>query len=277
MRAASTLPGALLAVQFVTIVPSVRAGPGDAARTTAWLRTHPRGHARHLTPSLRADMETVGAEQIAAAVARVAGDNPFFGIGLGPLPAALPIEDAVAAVGAWARTDEPRVAASLTVLGYSARLAGPVLALLVRAHVLLDLSAVSCAYAPGAGFRLSLPAASGLRGAGLADACGPALVTHLSEIIARVRVVAPAAPALLWGNVASGIVGTVRQLARVAPPAECRRVRDAVLATPPLDTAGAFGAHDAYTRRSCCLYYRLGGGTCGDCPLPAGLTRHRRG
>ncbi|MDP9795390.1 ferric iron reductase protein FhuF [Catenuloplanes nepalensis] len=213
----------------------------------------------------------LGAGEIATAVARVSGGNPFFGIGLGPLPDALPIEDAVAAVGAWARTDEPRVAASLTVLGYSARLVGPVLALLTRAGILLDLTAVSCAYAPGAGFRLSLDNPSGTRGAGLEAACGAALVAHLSTIISRVRMVAPAAPALLWGNVASGIAGTMRQLSREAPRSDCRRIRDAVLATVPLDSAGGFDARDAYTRRSCCLYYRLGGGTCGDCPLPADI------
>lgn len=221
-------------------------------------------------------MDTLGTDAIAAAVARVAAGNPFFGIGLGPLPDAMPIEDAVAAVGRWARTDEPRVASSLTVLGYSARLVGPVLALLVREQILLDISHVSCTYAPGAGFRLTLPAPSGRRAPGLEAAAGPALVTHLTGIIARVRAVAPAAAGLLWGNVASGIAGTARQLSRVASPDECRRVRDAVLATAPLDTAGAFGTHDAYTRRSCCLYYRLGAGTCGDCPLPPDVARVRR-
>ncbi|GAB7051698.1 (2Fe-2S)-binding protein [Catenuloplanes indicus] len=219
----------------------------------------------------------LGTNEIAAEVARVSAGNPFFGIGLGPLPGALPIEDVVAAVGAWARTDEPRVAASLTVLGYSARLVGPVLALLTRAGILLDLTAVSCAYAPGTGFRLSLDAPAGIRGAGLEAACGAALVAHLSTIITRVRMAAPAAHGLLWGNVASGIVGTMRQLSRVAPPAHCRRIRDAVLATVPLDTAGDFGTGDAYTRRSCCLYYRLGAGTCGDCPLPPDIARVHRG
>ncbi|MFI5842001.1 (2Fe-2S)-binding protein [Catenuloplanes sp. NPDC051500] len=219
-------------------------------------------------------METLSAGEIAAALARVSAGNQFFGIGLGPLPVAAPIEDAVVAVGRWARTDEPRVAASLTVLGYSARLVGPVLALLVRERILLDLSSVSSSYAPGAGFRLSLDVPSATPAD--AEAAGPALVAHLSTIISRVRVAAPAAAGLLWGNVASGIAGTARQLARVAPPDECRRVRDAVLATGPLATAGAFGAGDAYTRRSCCLFYRLGAGTCGDCPLPADIARVRR-
>ncbi|WP_051796898.1 (2Fe-2S)-binding protein [Catenuloplanes japonicus] len=221
-------------------------------------------------------MDTVGADEIAAAVARVAAGNPFYGIGLDPLPDAVPIEDTVAAVRAWARTDEPRVAASLTVLGYSARLVGPLLALLVHDRILLDISSVSCAYTPGAGFRLALAAPSGRRGPDLAAQAGAALVTHLTQIIARVRVVAPAAAGLLWGNVASGIAGTARQLSRTAPPEACRRVRDAVLATAPLDVAGTFDARDAYTRSSCCLYYRLGGGTCGDCPLPADIARVRR-
>ncbi len=87
------------------------------------------------------------------------------------------------------------------------------------------------------------------------------------------------APALLWGNAASALAGTVRQLDRWAlvhgrPDVgeRARALAGGLLAHP--DLAGTL---DPVTlrRRSCCLYYRVpGGGVCGDCcfdrpPRPA--------
>src|SRR5205814_9472476 len=71
----------------------------------------------------------VDAAEVVAAVERAGRDNPLLGIGTGgddlPQPT---VGELVDAVGAWLRTPERRVAASLVVLGYSARLLGPTLA-----------------------------------------------------------------------------------------------------------------------------------------------------
>jgi ferric iron reductase protein FhuF len=72
---------------------------------------------------------------------------------------------------------------------------------------------------------------------------------------------------VLWGNVASALVGAAQQLAApaadrlVAGLLETDRLRDTALAAPP-----------RFRRASCCLYYRIqpagrGGGVCGDCVL----------
>jgi len=53
----------------------------------------------------------------------------------------------------------------------------------------------------------------------------------------------------------------------------------ALLGHGPLRGSGHLTIHNGrlrFTRRSCCLYYRLdGGGTCGDCPLPASIATRR--
>src|SRR5206468_3787887 len=72
----------------------------------------------------------------------------------------------VEAVGAWAGTAERRVAGSLVVLGYSARLVGPTLATLVAGDVLLDArpARTRYAYLPRTGFQLAVPEPTGWRG-----------------------------------------------------------------------------------------------------------------
>jgi len=189
----------------------------------------------------------------------------------------------VAAVGDRLGAPERRVAASMVVLGYSARLVAPSVALLVRAGVLLGVrpTEVWWRYSPGEGFRLCLPAPSG---SSRPDAeawetragrwRGEVIDGHLRPIIASVRAVAPVAAGLLWGNVASSLAGALRMLSLTgaAPLAACDAVGQALLAQEPLRGAGELTALDGqlfFVRRSCCLYYRLpGGGWCGDCPLP---------
>ncbi|MEQ3551944.1 (2Fe-2S)-binding protein [Pseudonocardia nematodicida] len=81
---------------------------------------------------------------------------------------------------------------------------------------------------------------------------------------------------VLWGNVASSIAGAKRVLDIQRPDLAERvaAVASDLLAHPKLVTAGESG--DAvppdrvwtYRRRSCCLYYRLpGGSVCADCVL----------
>jgi len=109
----------------------------------------------------------VTGERVAAAVRRAGAGNPLLGIdigfsggvgidsdidsrlgtdsGAGGLPAVGlsagtgPAAALVDAVGAWLGSGERRVAASMVLLGYAARLVGPAVAVLLRDGILLDL------------------------------------------------------------------------------------------------------------------------------------------
>jgi ferric iron reductase protein FhuF len=185
----------------------------------------------------------------------------------------------VDAVGAWLGTAERRVAASMVVLGYSARLVGPSVAVLLGEGILLDLrpSRVRFSYVAARGFRLTLQQPAGWRGTPAAlyqRWCQDVLDDHLGSLVAAVRAVVPVAAGLLWGNVASGLTGALRTLAvsGSVPLARCHDAGLSMLECGPLRDAGRLWVDSAqlrFVRRSCCLFYRLdGGGMCGDCPLP---------
>jgi ferric iron reductase protein FhuF len=233
-----------------------------------------------------------GAE-VAEAIARAGRINALLGIGIhgdaDGLPAQLLCHDPSAraaralvdAVGDRLGAPERRVAASMVVLGYAARLVGPAMALLLRDGMLLDLrpSQVRYSYRPDRGFRLSTPQPAGWAGAPATVArhwCRQVIDGHLSAVVEAVRVVTPVATGLLWGNVASGLVGAVRTVAQhSAVPAErCAAQALELLRHGPLAGSGTLtvvAGRIRFTRRSCCLYYRLdGGGLCADCPLPSG-------
>ncbi|NJC71145.1 ferric iron reductase [Planosporangium thailandense] len=230
----------------------------------------------------------MAAADIVAAVRRAGHDNPLLGIDAARQPpAGTPAAELCAnagdaaaglvdAVGAWLGIRERRVAASLVVLGYAARLVGPAVAVLLRDGILLDVrpAQVRYTFVPGGGFRLSLPQPAGWRGS------APVLHRrwqehvideHLRPLIASVRGVVPVAAGLLWGNVASGLTGALRALAGTVPADLCHRTGLTLLRHPALAGSGRLALDAgqlAFTRRSCCLYYRIdGGGTCGDCPL----------
>jgi ferric iron reductase protein FhuF len=238
----------------------------------------------------RPGLVAVPGADVAAAVERVGADNPLLGIGTEP---GLPAErlcttterrngaagDLVDAVAAWSGHPERRVAASLVVLGYAARLVGATLAVLLREDVLLDArpTQVHYAYAPQRGFRLTLPRPAGWHAPpdALRQAwCTTVLDMHLQPLIHAVRTDTPVAAALLWGNVASGITGALHALAdhNAVPLDRCHGIGLAILDHGPLHGSGQLTTHDQrlhFRRRTCCLYYRLdGAGTCGDCPLP---------
>ncbi|MEN3360302.1 MAG: hypothetical protein V7637_4284 [Mycobacteriales bacterium] len=189
----------------------------------------------------------------------------------GPAAAA----ELVDAVAGWLDVTERRVAGSLVVLGYAARLVGPAIAVLLRDGILVDLRAdrVRYDFAPGQGFRLALTGPAGWRGdpAALTDRwCRDILDGHLRAVLASVQVAAPVATGLLWGNVASGLTGALRSVAHGggAPVDRCYQLGTSLLRYGPLAGSGVLTADLGFVRRSCCLYYRLdGGGTCGDCPL----------
>jgi ferric iron reductase protein FhuF len=164
------------------------------------------------------------------------------------------------------------------VLGYAARLVAPTLAVLVREGVVLDArpSRTRYSYRPEQGFSLTLPQPAGWRGP--PDAlyrrwCHDIVDEHLYHLIRSVRAVVPVAAGLLWGNVASGLTGTLAALVNdgSVPVDVCRSAGSVLLDHGPLRGSGVLSVHRGqlhFVRRSCCLYYRLaGGGMCGDCSL----------
>jgi ferric iron reductase protein FhuF len=248
----------------------------------------------------------VTGERVAAAVRRAGAGNPLLGIdigfsggvgidsdidsglgtdsGAGGLPAVGlsagtgPAAALVDAVGAWLGSGERRVAASMVLLGYAARLVGPAVAVLLRDGILLDLRTerVRYSFAPDRGFRLTITEPAGFTGdpdALLRRWCADLIDEHLATVIGAVRRVVPVAAGLMWGNVASGLAGALRALAREGsvPPAQCHAAGLVLLACGPLAGSGQWTMTDTgphFIRRSCCLFYRLdGGGMCGDCPL----------
>ena len=115
------------------------------------------------------------AEEVAAAIERAGTGNPLLGIGTSTgLPAhrlcatpatpttatrSIAAADLVDAVAGRLAHPERRVAASLVVLGYAARLVGPTLAVLLRDDILLDARPrqVHYTFTPNRGFRLTMP------------------------------------------------------------------------------------------------------------------------
>jgi hypothetical protein len=246
----------------------------------------------------------VPAARVRAALADTGRGNPLLGMAVSESDAgagldAPTVAGLVDAVGDWLHAEERRVAASLVVLGYSARLVGPVVAVLLRHGILLEVAHVRHSYTSATGFRLTLAAPrepgaretgaheTGAHETGARETVTPETVApdgvplgwegpraellrrwrtdvvegHLGELIRLVRAAVPVAEGLLWGNVASGVVGALRAVR--AEPADA-----ASMLTGPLLEAGTLTPTLGYTRRSCCLFYRLpGGGTCGDCCL----------
>jgi ferric iron reductase protein FhuF len=234
------------------------------------------------------ELTPVPAAEVVAAVRRSGADNPLLGIGL---PSAeVPeepdhrdsdVSDLIDAVGSWVGSAERRVAASLVVLGYSARIVGPAVSVLLRDGILLDLRPPNVRYRfdPGRGFVLDLVRAGGWRdraaGRGsVFDQWTRVVVdSQLDPLIEAVRSGVPVASALLWGNVASGLAGALRAVAAsgAVPPERCRAEGGRLLDCGPLRGSGELtlrGGQVSFVRTTCCLYYRLpGAGLCGDCVL----------
>jgi siderophore-iron reductase FhuF len=222
-------------------------------------------------------------ERVEAALRRAGRSNPLleFAPFEGGTPAdRLDVDPLLAAVTGWLSLKERRVAASLVVLGYSARLVGPSLALLLADGLLVDVNParMRCAYAPETGFRLALDAPAAWAGppAALLTQWSAAVVQHhLKPLIALVRARARVSERLLWGNVASGLVGTLRALHDRVPAEHAYAAGRALLDTGPLRGSGTLTlavGQVTFRRTSCCLYYRIpGAGTCGDCCLNKGV------
>lgn len=163
-------------------------------------------------------------------------------------------------------TTDLRIGASLVHLGHATRLWSPVLACAIGHGVLPDLDGLQRADDSAA---LRLPEPVGMP-ADSPDALYRAVVSdHMRPLAAGLPV--KLAPALLAGNIASALVGAAGALLSARP--DLRRpiveTTRSLLDTGLLAGSGVItGDGLNFRRRSCCLFYRLPGGSlCGDCVL----------
>lgn len=204
-------------------------------------------------------------------------------------------------------SSELRVGGSILFQGLAARLWSPVVATALAYDRVLTLPPTTTCWHPTQnGGRLQATDPH-LDPAGADPATRPAAVVravvdlHLVPLVAAVSGWVRLPAALLWGNAASALVGSLGVLVRARPSHReaATRLLRALLVDPsrdphdgdplggdsaaeyPLAEGGALtepSSADApsadrtglpgFVRSSCCLYYRIpGGGLCGDCPL----------
>ena len=167
------------------------------------------------------------------------------------------------------RTTELRVGASLVHLGHATRLWSPVLACALGHGVVPNLADLQRA---DNGAQLRMPQPVGDR---LKEPPSPELLyrvvvhDHMEPLAAGLPV--KLAPGLLSGNIASALVGAAQALLSVRPDLRHSIVgiTKSLLDTGELTESGVITSADLdFRRRSCCLFYRIPGGSlCGDCAL----------
>ncbi len=169
-------------------------------------------------------------------------------------------------------TTELRVGASLVHLGHAACLWSPVLACALGHGVVPDLADLQRADDRA---QLRMPEPVGEPVGEPVDSPSPDLLyrvvvqDHMEPLAAGLPV--KLAPGLLSGNIASALVGAARALLSVRP--DLREsiigITNSLLDTGELAGSGVITSGDlAFRRRSCCLFYRIPGGSlCGDCAL----------
>jgi len=165
-------------------------------------------------------------------------------------------------------TTDLRIGASLVHLGHATRLWSPVLACALGHGVIPDLTDLQRA---DDGAQLRLPEPVGQAVELSADLLYRVVVEeHMEPLAAGLRV--RLAPGLLSGNIASALVGASRALLSARPDLghPLVSITNALLNTGTLAGSGAItGPHLGFRRRSCCLFYRIpGGSVCGDCVFP---------
>lgn len=166
------------------------------------------------------------------------------------------------------RTADLRIGASLVHLAHATRLWSPVLACAVGHGVVPDLEDLQRAD-DGAQLRLPEPAGKPVTFPAPDMLYRIVVSEHMRPLAAGLRV--NLAPALLAGNIASALVGAARAMLSARPdlrPAIVEMTRS-LLDTGVLAGSGVLtGPELGFSRRSCCLFYRLPGSSlCGDCVL----------
>jgi len=181
-----------------------------------------------------------------------------------------------------------RACASISSLGFMARLVSPALATACLAGVVPRLDPRHVHWRPvvGGPVPIALTAVDGVAAGTAAEAAvaleravlvpcvEPVLAAYSSQFRLSLRV--------LRGNIASALAGAAGMLTR-APAAlglDPVEVVDALLARPSLTGTGHYErpfddrAERFFVRNNCCLFYRIpGGGTCGDCVLVSDAAR----
>jgi ferric iron reductase protein FhuF len=171
---------------------------------------------------------------------------------------------------------ELRVAASIHFLDVAARLVSPVLAAGVLADTIPTLTPRNTWWRPrrSGALTIGITAAAAEQAPADPEAAAAQLQSALFEPLlaplARVyRQRFGLGEVLLWGNVASAVVGAAGQVAARSGSAAGRvdALVAALLRTVPLAGSVRRPPPD-FLRNSCCLYYRLpDGALCGDCVL----------
>jgi ferric iron reductase protein FhuF len=237
-------------------------------------------------------MTEPAAPGLRAALEDVAALGPFFSVSANPAeevdptwrpwrdfyrdPAAMAgrVDQVARALG----TADRRVAASIALQGLAARLVSPVLAAAAVHRVVPPWRPETLHWRPAVSGPWPMWESatdgsdmSGSRDAELVSAVAEALVEpHLAALVEVTRVVESVSPRVLRGNVASAVAAAGALVARSRPAAATTAslIVTGLLETGLLTGTGRFEVGWSFRRRSCCLYYRLpGGSTCGDCVL----------
>jgi hypothetical protein len=163
-------------------------------------------------------------------------------------------------------TTDLRIGASLVHLGHATRLWSPVLACALVHCVVPDLTDLQRADG-GAQLRMPEPVGEAVDPPSADLLYSIVVQQHMEPLAAGLRV--RLAHALLAGNIASALVGASRALLSARPDLRSPTVRitNSLLDTGMLAGSGTItGPHLGFRRRSCCLFYRIpGGSVCGDC------------
>ncbi|WP_406816259.1 (2Fe-2S)-binding protein [Mycobacterium sp. M23085] len=166
------------------------------------------------------------------------------------------------------RTTDRRIGASLVHLSHATRLWSPVLACAIGHGVVPDLEGLQRAD-DGAQLRLPTPVGKPVTSPAANMLYRIVVSEHMRPLGAGLPV--KLAPALLAGNIASALVGAAAALLSARPDLRCAIVETvrSLLGTGVLAGSGVVtGPQLGFRRRSCCLFYRLPGGSlCGDCVL----------
>lgn len=195
------------------------------------------------------------------------------------------LEPRIAHVAAVLGPDDPvvarRVAASITFQGLAALLVSAPFAAVVVHGVLPELTPRTLHWTPSADGPGTLWAADP-RGRAVPEAAGAAdalvesvLGEQLAPLVTAVQAQVAVSPRVLWGNVASTVAAARRMVVQRWPDSAARaaavahRVLGGTALAGTCDLGAALPPDRFWTfrRRSCCLYYRTGGGLCGDCVL----------
>lgn len=221
---------------------------------------------------------------ISAELAEISSYNGFFALNVGGDAAGWhPVTqsyadgcaDLVEATARRYHTEDLRIGASLVHLGHASRLWSPVLACALVHGVVPDLTDLQRA---DHGAHLRLPAPLGVPVDSPDMLYRVVVQEHMQPLAAGLRV--GLAPALLAGNIASALTGAARALLAARPDLGSRiaETTHALLGIGLLTGSGVVtGPRLGFKRRSCCLFYRLpGGSVCGDCVFDGWSPPNRR-